>query len=84
MKLVIEGGASLFYPDVMLVCELDKSSTCAESATCLLVNVVSDSIASCNRLSKYGIYTAIPSLQTYLIVELKECRVYAYTRPGEK
>ena len=84
MKLVIEGGASFFYPAVMLVCKPDDGNAYAESEPCLLVEILSDSTASHDRFGKYGIYTAIPSLQTYLIVEQKERRVYAYTRQGDK
>lgn len=84
MKLVVEGGTSFFYPDVMLVCEPDDGSSYAESRPCLLVEIISNSTASHDRFGKYGIYTAIPSLQTYLIVEQKERRVYAYTRQADK
>ncbi|MFC3862599.1 Uma2 family endonuclease [Deinococcus antarcticus] len=84
MKLVVEGGTSFFYPDVMFVCEPDDGSSYAESRPCLLVEIISNSTASHDRFGKYGIYTAIPSLQTYLIVEQKERRVYAYTRQADK
>lgn len=80
MKLFIEDAASFCYPDVMLACEPDNGDPYGESRPCLLVEVLSDSTASHDRFGKYGIYTAIPSLQTYLIVEQKERRVYAYTR----
>nr|WP_246580771.1 Uma2 family endonuclease [Deinococcus aestuarii] len=46
----------------------------------MLVEVLSQSTASHDRFGKYGVYIAIPSLQTYLIVEQKERRVYAYGR----
>lgn len=82
MKLVVEGGTTFFYPDIMLVCDKEDTGQYAKSHPCLLVEILSDSTASHDRFGKYGIYTTIPSLQTYLIVEQKERRVYAYTRQG--
>ncbi|WP_243398204.1 Uma2 family endonuclease [Deinococcus koreensis] len=83
MKLVVEGSAFV-YPDVMLVWEPDDGSPHAETSPCLLVEVLSESTASHDRFGKHGIYTTIPSLQTYLIVEQSERRVYAYGRDGER
>ncbi|EYB69419.1 hypothetical protein DEIPH_ctg008orf0156 [Deinococcus phoenicis] len=80
MKLRVEDTASFFYPDVMLVCDRDSGDNHAETSPCLLVEVLPDSTASHDRFGKYGVYTAIPSLQSYLIVEQKERRVYAYQR----
>lgn len=80
MKLRVEDTASFFYPDVMLVCDRDDNDRTAKTAPCLLVEVLSPSTASHDRFGKHGVYTSIPSLQTYLIVEQKERRVYAYGR----
>lgn len=80
MKLRVEDTASFFYPDVMLVCDRESGDDDAETSPCLLVEVLSPSTASHDRFGKYGVYTSIPSLQTYLIVEQKERRVYAYQR----
>lgn len=44
----------------------------------------SPSTAGHDRFGKYGMCTAVASLQTYLIVEQKERRVYAYTRQADK
>jgi Uma2 family endonuclease len=80
MKLSIEGSNTFFYPDVMLVCDQNSGNNHSETSPCLLVEVLSGSTASHDRVGKYGMYTAIPSLQAYLIVEQAERRVYAYTR----
>lgn len=84
MKLVVEGGTTFFYPDAMLGCDKEDTGKYAKSQPCLLVEILSDSTAGHDRFGKYGMYTAIPSLQTYLIVEQKERRVYAYTRQADK
>lgn len=80
MKLLIADTASFFYPDVMLACVPDDGNPYAETAPCLLAEVLSERTAAHDRFGKYGMYTAIPSLQTYLIVEQKERRVYVYQR----
>lgn len=84
LKLATQDTSAFFYPDVMLVCDQGSGTEYAETAPCLLVEVLSASTASTDRVGKYGMYTALPSLQTYLIVEQAERRVYAYTRQGEK
>ncbi|GMA17191.1 Uma2 family endonuclease [Deinococcus metallilatus] len=84
MKLFIEDSSTFFYPDVMLVCDRNDTERYFKTAPCLLVEVLSSSTASHDRVAKYATYTAIPTLQTYLIVEQNERRVYAYQREGGK
>jgi Uma2 family endonuclease len=50
----------------------------------MLVEVLSRGTAHTDRNAKYGVYTSLPSLQTYLIVDQYERRVYAYGREGER
>lgn len=85
MKLRVEGAKSysFFYPDVMVVCGAPEGDPYFETAPCLLVEVLSPGTASRDRREKYVAYTAIPSLQTYLIVAQDERRVYAYQREAE-
>jgi Uma2 family endonuclease len=85
MKLRIEDVNTFYYPDVMVVCapaNLDPQAM-YETAPCLLIEVTSRSTAQNDRLAKYAAYMALPSLQTYLIVEQAERRVYAYQREGK-
>lgn len=80
MKLAFDERGSYFYPDVMVVCGSDAPDKFFETLPCLLVEVISRSTAAHDRLGKYATYTTLPSLQTYLIVEQDERRVYSYTR----
>ena len=81
MKLRIERTNTFYYPDVMVVCDIRSGrETTFHTAPCLLVEVISKSTASVDRHAKYAAYTAIPSLQTYLIVEQDKRLVYAYQR----
>lgn len=83
MKLRIEGSRSFYYPDVMAVCGQPIPHEYYETSPCLLVEVISPRTARMDRQAKYAAYTALPSLQTYLIVEQAERRVYAYSRQGD-
>ena len=83
MKLRIEGRNSFYYPDVMVVCGEDNGEDYYGSAPCLLVEILSKRTAAIDRHAKYHAYTAIPSLQTYLIVSQTERRILAYQRGGD-
>lgn len=83
MRLRIEEQNAFYYPDVMLVCQTDTGSTMTETAPCLLVEVLSPSTAQIDRSGKYAMYTALPSLETYLIVHQDERRVVEYRRSSE-
>ena len=82
MKLRLNGSTTFFYPDILVACGPDNPADDFETEPCLLIEVLSPSTAANDRLGKYGVYTALPSLQTYLMVEQVERRVYAYERQG--
>ena len=84
MRLYIDARGSYYYPDVMLACQPNPPDKYFETDPCFLVEVLSKSTAGNDRVGKYGMYTAIPTLQTYLIVEQDERRVYLYTRQDGK
>lgn len=83
MKLRIEGRNTFYYPDVMVACGEDNGEDYYETAPCLLVEVLSRRTAANDRHGKFNAYTAIPSLQTYLIVSQTERRILAYGRVGD-
>jgi Uma2 family endonuclease len=83
MKLRIS-KTQFFYPDVMVACGSDNPDEDFETAPCLLIEVLSGSTAGHDRVGKYNTYTSIESLQTYLMVEQAERRVYEYTRQNNQ
>ena len=83
MRLRMDEQNAFYYPDVMLVCDTATGSDMAETAPCLLVEVLSPSTAQIDRVGKWAMYTALPSLQTYLIVHQDERRVVEYARAAE-
>ena len=86
MKLRASTTDNFYYPDVMAVCAQAAPDLGAVYVTspCLLVEVTSKSTAHNDRPAKHAAYTALSSLQTYLIVEQDQRRVYAYQRRGER
>lgn len=74
-------GNAMFYPDVMLACG-DTFQNLYETQPCFLAEVLSPSTAQNDRIGKYALYTSIPTLQTYLIAEQDERRIYLYERQG--
>ncbi|GAA5532029.1 Uma2 family endonuclease [Deinococcus aluminii] len=82
MQLYNPGSKSYFYPDVMLVCGGEPPDRYYETSPCLLVEVLSGSTAHNDRRTKYQTYTAVPTLQTYLIVSQDERHVVEYQRTG--
>lgn len=84
MKLRVGTGPKFFYPDVLVACGPDNPEDDFETEPCLLVEVLSPSTAANDRLGKFNAYTALPSLNTYLMVEQADRRVYAYQRRGQE
>lgn len=96
MKLRADGWRNFFYPDVMVSCGPDESEQDYETDACLIVEVLSGSTAaqssetadrslvspSSDRTGKFAAYTKLPSLQTYLLVEQAQRRIYAYAKAG--
>ena len=80
MQLHLSRSNSFFYPDVMLVCDVDAPSEYYETLPCLLVEVLLPTTSSNDRRDKDRAYTDLPSLQTYLIVSQTERYVVAYER----
>ncbi|WP_345457361.1 Uma2 family endonuclease [Deinococcus aluminii] len=82
-KLHLLQQAAFYYPDVM-ACPGEPKHDFYATAPCLLVEILSERSEWIDRHAKYCAYTALPTLQTYLIVEQDERRVYAYQREGGK
>lgn len=80
MKLRADGWRNFFYPDVMVSCGPDTPEQDYETDACLIVEVLSGSTAAHDRTGKFAAYTKLPSLQTYLLVEQNERRIYAYAK----
>jgi len=75
-----------FYPDVTVVCgsaqTADERNDILLNPT-LLIEVLSDSTAACDRGRKFLSYQTIPSLKEYLLVAQDEPRIECYRRQTE-
>lgn len=69
-----------YYPDVMLVCDKPLPDKFFENQPCVLVEVLSPSTRETDLREKQIAYTAISSLQTYLIVESEKRLVIRHYR----
>ena len=80
MRVTSADRRTYYYPDVLVTCEPREDDAKFKAAPCILVEVLSKSTAHTDHNAKYHAYTALPSLQVYLLVEQDERRVYAYVR----
>ena len=85
LKLSIPASQSFLYPDLMLTRPkmLPTSAFHFDTDPLLLVEIISEETGRRDEVAKSGLYTAIPSLQTYLMVEQAERRVYVYQRQAD-
>lgn len=79
-EMRLQVSNAMFYPDVMLLCGERGEGRYYVTDPCFLVEVLSPSTAANDRVGKYAMYTSLPTLQTYLIVEQNQRRVYEYQR----
>ena len=66
------------YPDLMVVCE--PLSGHYQTAPILVAEVLSDSSVSRDRGDKWSAYTALPSLEAYLIISQTALHIEVYSR----
>jgi Uma2 family endonuclease len=80
MRVTSADRRTYYYPDVLVTCEPREDNAKFKAAPCILVEVLSKSTAHTDHNAKYHAYTALATLQTYVLVEQHERRVYVYQR----
>ena len=76
----VRAAANVFYyPDVMLVCQKDDNRYYKENP-CLIVEILSSSTAVTDQREKLQAYLAIPSLESYVLIDSRKRHVVAYNR----
>ena len=73
-------NGSVYYPDVMVVCEPGTGDPELQHEPCLIVEVTSPGTETIDHREKWGAYNRIPSLKAYLIVDQDRQRVERYFR----
>ena len=72
-----------YYPDIMVSCDPNPPSEYFEDKPKLLVEVLSDSTESKDRLEKLNAYTRLEALQEYVLIAQRKVAVEVYRRAGE-
>lgn len=77
-------GDIFYYPDVMVVCDEEDTDPLIKTKPCVVVEVLSDSTRTTDLREKLMFYRQVASLDTYLIVEQNERKVYRHWRDDER
>jgi Uma2 family endonuclease len=72
--------STVYYPDLMVVCDPEDDDPLVASRPCLVIEVLSPSTAATDRREKMVAYRQIPTLLTYLVVHQDEQRVERHWR----
>lgn len=83
VRLITDDRRKYRYPDVAVVKRDDITDSHAVRRPEMLIEVTSENSVTTDRKDKLKEYTALPSLQYYLIVSQEEVSVEVYSR-GEK
>lgn len=80
VRLRIAGQDIFYYPDLLLSCDPGDRETFFRTAPCLIVEVLSDSTERVDRRERFLAYTALPSLQDYLLASQKQREIWHFGR----
>jgi len=87
VRIRIEATRRSAYPDLSIVCGALQTSPADKDAVTnpsVLVEVLSPSTESSDRIEKWAHYRRIPSLQAYVLVSQSEQRIECYRRDGTR
>lgn len=79
----VQVGDVFYYPDVMTVCENIDPDSLFQTQPVLLVEVLSSSTESKDRLEKLVAYQSIPSVREYALVSQNKVSIDIYRRHEE-
>lgn len=74
----------IYYPDLMVVCDLSDTDELIATKPCLIVEVRSPSTAAVDRREKASAYRQIESLESYLIVHQDQKHIEHYYRGDDR
>ena len=80
MKLRV--GNSVYYPDIMVVCDSSDSDPLMKSAPCLIIEVLSESTERADQIEKLQAYQTVLTLRNYILLAQDARRVELYRRNG--
>lgn len=68
MRLRLDGGATYYYPDVMLVCDPQDNDSMFKTSPCMIAEVMSPSTMLLDRREKLSAYQKLPMLREILLI----------------
>lgn len=74
---------SATYPDVIVTCEPTRGDSLAIHSPVILIEVLSKTSVSRDRVEKWHQYAKATSLKAYVLIEQTEAAMEVYTRQGE-
>lgn len=77
------GGTRYYSPDLVLTCDPVNDVATFLTSPCLVVEVLSPSTRDLDRREKLLAYTALPSVQGYLLVDTAVRTARLYVREGD-
>ena len=73
-----------YYPDIMVACHPAEASRYYREHPSIIVEVFSPDTERIDRTEKFAAYTAIPSLESYVLVDQSRVEVTVFQRAGGK
>lgn len=83
VRVQTNGFTHLYYPDVSVVCDPNPDDDTFYDRPILVAEVLSPSTRRQDEGEKRLIYTHLPSMKLYLLLEQDECKVSIYRRVGD-
>ena len=80
MRLRLDGGATYYYPDAMLVCDPQDQDPMFKTSPCMVAEVMSPSTMLLDRREKLIAYQKLPMLRECLMIAQDEILVEHYRR----
>ncbi len=74
---------SFFYPDVMVVCDIDNEDDYCQSSPVIIVEVLSKSTRKNDLSTKKLTYFNIPTLQEYVLIEQDLCEINVFRKSDD-
>ena len=80
VRLRLPAGLRFYYPDAQVTCQPNPPNDSYQDQPVVVVEVISDSTRRTDEGEKLDGYSALPSLEVYLLVESERALVIAYRR----
>jgi Uma2 family endonuclease len=80
MKLWIPSKDVAYYPDVMVICELEDSNPNYKTQPRLIVEVLSSNTIATDRQEKFFAYQTLPSFQEYVLIPQDPIGIEVYRK----